>query len=244
MQLEDFLKDIVKHTSSLGFIEVVKIIGSPTAAKIESLDENQTVALIGELDGPIPGIDSTIGLSRMGVLKGYMDLHEGSSVEIVKEQRGTAVVPVEVKFDNNQGTVANYRFMSESMINELVNIPPFKGAVWNVSINPDKKSIATLNSYQTILGGFEKRFTVSTAKNNLVFSIGNGPTDRVNVVFATGVNGTLKGSWSYPLSHVLSILKLYDTSQSVSMNFSDMGVLKIDIDSGVGKYSYILPAGQ
>jgi hypothetical protein len=239
------LKDIIKHTSNLGFVQEVKIIGTDTSAKIEALDENKTVVVFGTLNEPVAGIDSTIGLSRIGVLKGYIDLMEdASTVEVVKETRNSVSVPVELKFDNQAGTESNYRFMSETMINELINIPPFKGAVWNLSVVPDKKNISMLNSYQGILGGFEKRFSVSTNKNNLVFSIGSGPTDRANVTFATNINGALKSSWSYPLSQVLSILKLYDSSESVVMNFSDMGALKIDVDSGVGKYSYILPAGQ
>jgi hypothetical protein len=28
------------------------------------------------------------------------------------------------------------------------------------------------------------------------------------------------------------------------MHFSDSGALKIEIDSGIGKYTYILPAGK
>jgi hypothetical protein len=28
------------------------------------------------------------------------------------------------------------------------------------------------------------------------------------------------------------------------MHFSDMGALKIDVDSGIGRYSYILPASK
>jgi hypothetical protein len=129
----------------------------------------------------------------------------------------------------------------KSVPNELEE---FKGATWNVSITPEKKSIANFASYQGILGGFEKRFTVSTTGTKLNFTIGNGPTDRVTIPFGVNVTGELKTSWSYPIAQTLSILKLADTSSTVTMHFSDMGALKIDIDSGIGKYSYILPAGK
>jgi hypothetical protein len=241
--LLDQFKDIVKHTHSLGFIEMVKLIGTATDAKIESIDADKTVVIYGDMYQPIKEIETTVGLSRLAQLKGFIDLHSASTVAITNEQRGGVNVPTELKFDNGEGEQAMYRFMSEAMANEQIKVPPFKGATWNVTLKPEKKKIDRLNSYQGILGSFEKRFIVSTDKDVLNFSIGSGPTDRSNVPFATGITGSLKHQWSWPLTQVLSILKLNDT-EDVTMHFSDMGALKIDIDSGIGKYSYILPAGK
>jgi len=238
----DAFKDIVKHTSSLGFIDMVKLVGSVNEAKIEAIDADKTVVLYGDLYQPIKDIDSTVGLSRLAQLKGFIDLHNGSNVSIVTEVRGGATVPTEMTFDNGED-VAVYRFMSEAMVNEQIKVPPFKGATWNITLKPEKQKIATLNSYQGILGGFEKRFTVSTDKDALKFAIGSGPTDRTTITFAKGITGALKHQWSWPLTQVLSILKLND-NEDVTMYFSDMGALKIEVDSGLGKYSYILPASK
>ena len=243
--LLDALKDIVKHTHSLGFIEMVKVIGSSTDLKIETKDADNTVIIFGSMYQPVTGIESTIGLSRLAILKGYMGMHEGSTVSIVTDTRNGTVVPTEILFDNREGSLANYRFMSEAMITEQVRVPPFKGATWDISFVPTKAAIARLNEHNGVLGGFEKRFVVSVnAKGTLNFNIGSGPTDRVTEPFALGITGALKHQWTYPLSQVLAILKLTDTSTTSTMSFSDMGALKIDIDSGIGKYSYILPAGK
>jgi len=134
--------------------------------------------------------------------------------------------------------------MSESMVNEQVKVPPFKGATWNVTISPEKKRISDLSYFQGVLGGFEKRFIVTVDAGTLNFHVGTGPTDRTTVPFADNVTGTMKHQWSWPLSQVLGILKLSETASTTTMYFSDMGALKIDIDSGIGKYSYILPAGK
>lgn len=75
-----------------------------------------------------------------------------------------------------------------------------------------------------------------------MFSIGAGTNDRSVVKFAEGVSHSLK-QWAYPLNQVLAILKLSGAGDC-TMSFSDMGALKIDVDSGLGKYSYILPARQ
>ena len=243
--LLDVLKDIVKHTHSLGFIEMVKVIGSTTDLKIETKDADNTVIIYGNMYQPEPGIDSTIGLSRLAILKGYIGMHSESNVNIVTETRNSAIIPTEILFDNKNGSLANYRFVSEAMINEQVKVPAFKGASWDISFTPSKASISELSENFGILGGFEKRFIVSVdAKGTVKFDIGSGPTDRVSVAFAKGVTGSLKHKWTYPLSQVLAILKLTDTASTATMNFSDSGALKIDIDSGVGKYTYILPAGK
>lgn len=248
MSLLDSLKDIVKHTSGLGFIDMVKLVGTTSDAKIETIDADKTVVIFGSMYQPISGIDSTVGLSRMGVLKGFVDFGafagDKSTVTVTTEARGAVTAPTEILFDSGNGTKSVYRFMSETMINEQVKVPPFKGATWDVSITPDKNRLAELSTFAGILGGFEKRFTVSTTGNKLIMSIGSGPTDRTTTTFAENITGSMKHQWSWPLSQVLAILKLSDSSASTTVQFSDMGAMKIDIDSGIGKYQYILPAGK
>lgn len=235
-------KDIIKHTHSLGFIEMVKIIGEANSAKIEAIDSDKTVVIYGTMYQPIKDIETTVGISRMAQLKGFIDLHANSTVTVVNEVRNNVSSPTEMKFDNGEGETAVYRFMGETMVNEQIKVPPFKGATWDVTFKPEKKKIDRLNAYQGILGGFEKKFLVSTDKGVINFLIGNGPADRSSIPFAE-VTGVLKHQWAWPLTQVLSILKLND-NEDVTMHFSDMGALKIEVDSEIGKYSYILPASK
>lgn len=248
MNILDGFKDIIKHTSSLGFIDMVKIVGDGTDTKIEAIDADKSVVVYGEMANAITGIDSTVGLSRIPILKGYIDFPlfsaDKAKTTIVTETRAGVDVPTEIKFDSGAGHTANYRFMSETMVNDQIKVPPFKGATWNLTVVPEKKKISELAYFQGVLGGFEKRFIVTVDNGTVNFSVGNGPTDRTVVPFATNVTGTMKHQWTWPLAQVLSILKLSESAVSTTMYFSDMGALKIDIDSGLGKYSYILPAGK
>lgn len=248
MNILDSMKDIIKHTSSLGYIDMVKIVGTTTDAKIEAIDADKTVVVFGSMYQPISGIDATIGLSRIAVLKGFIDFplfsSEKATIDAVTEVRNGVTTPTELKFASGSGHSANYRFMSETMVNEQIKVPPFKGATWNLTVSPEKKKITELAYFMGVLGGFEKRFVVSVDNGTLNFNVGSGPTDRTIVPFAENVTGTMRHQWSWPLSQVLSILKLSETAASTTMHFSDMGALKIEIDSGIGKYSYILPAGK
>ena len=249
MNILDSMKDIIKHTNSLGFVDMVKIIGTGADAKIESITADSTVVIFGTMYQPITGIDATVGLSRIPVLKGFIDFppftSEKAKIDVTTELRNGVTVPTEIEFSSGSGHKASYRFMSELMVNEQIKLLPFKGATWNVTVTPETKKISELAYMQGTLGGFEKRFTVSVdAAGTLIFTVGSGPTDRTTLPFANNVTGTLKHQWSWPLTQVLSILKLSDTASTCTLSFSDMGVLKIEIDSGIGCYRYILPAGK
>lgn len=248
MKILDSLKDIVKHTTGLGIIKTVKLIGTKNTTKIEAIDEDFTVVIYGEMNSPIPKLDKTVGLSRINILKGYVDnpaySTDDAKVVIVTEDRDGTKLPAEISFESEDGSTSNYRFMSESMINEQIKLPPFKDADWDVVINPEKKKISELSYNYNVLGSVEKRFTVKTSNGNLKFCIGSGPTDRSEVVFAKNVTGTMKNDRSWPLAVVLNVLRLSESSASTVISFSDSGCIKIDIDSGIGKYSYIILAAR
>jgi hypothetical protein len=52
----------------------------------------------------------------------------------------------------------------------------------------------------------------------------------------------LKASHRWPLATVLQILNLGMGSSACTMHVSDVGALMISVDSGVGKYDYIILA--
>lgn len=245
MIVDTFL-DIIKHTSSLGFIEAVKVTGNDSGIEIAAIDEEKTVVVAGQINTPIEGLSGMIGLSRIGILNGYLKfppfLSDNATVKIETQSRGANVVPAEISFDSNSGHKANYRFMSPEIAEESIRVPPFKGAQFAVTVNPSKAGLRDLTYMSGILAGVEKLFTVSTSGGNLDFSIGSGPTDRTKITFATDVEGQLQHQWSYPLAQVLAICKLHETSKSMLISFSDVGALKIEVDSGVGQYTFIIPA--
>lgn len=239
----DGLKDIVKHTQGLGFFDMVKIIGSDTEMKLETMDADKSVIMYGQMYQPMPELESTIGMSRLNVLKGCIEYQSFNKLNVLTQKnKEDEDIPVAIEFKNTDGDVSVYRFMSEAMVNEQIKVPPFKGAKWNVTVSPTREALTKMSYFSSMHGSFESTFTVRVDKDSLYFDIGQGTNDRSTVKFATGVQGPLK-QWAYPLSQVLSILKLSNSSDC-SMSFSDMGALKIDVDSGIGKYSYILPARQ
>lgn len=242
----NILSDIVKHTHALGFVDAVKVKGEENSVKIEAMEENRTVVVFGALHTPIENLQGTVGLSRMGVLAGYLGFDRFNSkdatVKIGTRDRNGIETPSEVTFDSGSGHSGQYRFMAAEVAEEQIQVPPFKGAEWKVTVQPSTSGINDLSTMNNILGSYEDSFIAKTNNGNLEFHIGTGSTDQSVITFAQNIEGTLTHAWRFPIGHFLAIMKLHKSSKSTTVSFSDQGALKIEVNSGLGVYTYIIPA--
>ena len=62
----DILKDIVKHTHGLGFLDLVKITGDDKETVIDSMAEDRSVILQGSFHKPQTEMTGTFGMPQMG----------------------------------------------------------------------------------------------------------------------------------------------------------------------------------
>lgn len=247
--MRDILKDIVKHTHSLGIIQAVKVTTDDSTTTLDAMDDDRTVVLRSTLHDRVAEFSGKFGLGRLGVLNGYLN-YEGedkegnrvaADVEINRVERNGEEVPSEMKFSMPGVFNSSYRVIVSELVDAQIKTANFKGAKWDVEVMPTQKAIKDLQTFAGILSSFDPLFTVKTEDGNLMFNIGDASTDKLSLQFATNVEGELKTGWSFPLSTVLTILKLGDTS-SMSIKISDQGAMMIQVDSGLGLYEYILPA--
>ena len=244
--IKDTLKDVLKHTHSLGIFEMVKVKGTVEETGIETVDADKTVIFKGKTINPVPDfVDATVGLSRMSVLDGYLRFpgfdDENATVEVLTQDRNGAEVPVEVKFVSDEGTDAHYRFMLADVVNQQLKDITFKGAEFDVNIVPSAKNLKELGYFNSVLGAFESTFSPRTEDGKLYFYIGDAGADRTKVLIADGVDGTMTHEFHWPLDVALKILRLGDNANIV-MSFNAKGSLQIKVNSGIGEYTYLLPA--
>ena len=247
--MRDILKDIVKHTHSLGIIQAAKVTTDAEGTTIDAMDDERTVVLRGKLHKPVPEFEGKFGLGRLGVLNGLLGYSsedstgnvKHSDVTVVTEERSGVDVTTEINFSMEGGFDSSYRVIVSELVDAQIKTASFRGASWNVEIMPTQKAIKDLQYFAGILSSFDPLLTARTVGGNLMFYIGDSSTDKVELPFAMNVEGELKTGWSFPLSTVLTILKLSDTS-TMNMKISDQGAMMIMVDSGLGIYEYILPA--
>lgn len=240
--MKDFLQDLVAHTHSLGFLPLVKISATSKETAIESMAEDRSVIVSAKTHSPVDDFEGVFGMPNLNKL----DLHlrcpeykEEAKITVVKQQRNGEDIPTGLHFENKAGDFENdYRFMNSDIINEKLKSVKFKGAQWEIEIEPSVASIQRLK-FQSQAHSEETVFQVSTDASNLVFSFGDASTHAGSFVFQSGISGKLKQTWAWPVSQVQSILNL---PGEITMKIADAGAMMITVDSGIAKYDYILPA--
>lgn len=244
--ITDTLKDVLRHTHALGIYEMVKVSGTMETTEIETVDADKTVILKGKLKNPVPDfVGNTVGLSRMATLARFLEYpgfyEDNATVEVITQKRNDTEVPAEVKFDCPDNK-SNYRFMAAEIVNQQLKAINFKGATYDVEINPSAKMLQDLNFFSSALD-LENTFTPKTDGGDLYFHIGDAGSDRTALKVAEAVSGDLTHDFQWPLGIVLKICRLAENA-NVTMSFNQKGLLQIVVDSGVGEYTYLLPASK
>jgi hypothetical protein len=240
--MKDFLQDMVAHVHALGFLPLVKITSNNTETALESMADDRSVILSAKTKTPVAGIDGVFGMPNLNKLDIHLkcpEYKEDAKISVVTAQRNNETVPTGLHFENKGGDFQNdYRFMSDTLINDKLKTVKFKGAKWDIEFTPSVAAIQRLK-FQAAAHSEETVFQTRTDGDDLVVSFGDASTHAGSFVFQSGVTGKLKQNWAWPVTQVLSILNL-DGDKTVRI--ADAGALQITVDSGVAVYDYILPA--
>jgi hypothetical protein len=240
----DILKDIVKHTHGLGFLDLVKITGTSDQTAVDSMAEDRSVILQGSFHKPQSEMIGTFGMPQLNKLDIHLkcpEYKEKANITVITGTRNGAETPTGIHFENEKGDFKNdYRFMNAEIINEKLKTVKFKGVKWDVEIEPTVASVQRFN-FQATANTEHNSFVVRTEDGNLIFTFGDQSSHGGEFVFAKDVKGTLNKGWSWPVAQVLQILKLSDSAK-VTLHFSNEGAMQVTVDSGLGKYQYIIPA--
>lgn len=238
------LKDIVSHTHNLGFLDTVKVIGDDKTTKIDSVADDRSVILYAEVNTPVKEMKGTFGMPQLNKLKIHLDCpeyKENADIQIITGTRNGTVVPVGIHFENSTSDFKNdYRFMNAEIINEKLKTVKFRGVNWDVEVIPSLASIQRFQ-YQAVANSEHTTFLTKTENGNLKFIFGDQSTHGGEFIFASGVTGKLLKEWTWPVSQVLSILKIADVNNS-KLSISNDGAMQIILDSGISTYRYIIPA--
>jgi hypothetical protein len=240
----DLLKDIVGHTQNLGFLNIVKITGDDAATKIDSMAEDRSVIMYGEVNAPVPEMKGIFGMPQLNKLKTHLDCpeyKENAKIDIVSAERNGEELPVGIHFENQAGDFKNdYRFMNTEIINEKLKTVKFRGVKWEVEVEPSVTAIQRFN-FQASANSEHATFLTKTEGGNLKFIFGDQSTHGGEFVFASNVSGNLNKAWTWPVNQVLSILKIADANNT-KLSISNEGAMQITLDSGIATYKYIVPA--
>ena len=240
--MKDILQDVVAHTHSLGFLNLVKVSSDDATTNIESMAEDRSVIMSAVTKNNVGEFTGVFGMPNLDKLALHLkcpEYQKDSKIEVKSAERNGETVPTHIHFENATGDFQNdYRFMNKQIIEEKLKTVKFKGASWDVEFSPSMASIQRMK-FQSLAHSEETVFSVKSEGTNLMFNFGDASTHAGQFVFETNANGELKHSWSWPVAQVQAILGL---DGKLSMKISDQGAMQITVDSGMTEYNYILPA--
>ena len=237
--MKDYLQDIVQHTHSLGFIDLVKITGTDAITSIDAVSEDRIAIIQAQFHNPVPEFIGTFGMPNLGKLKTILDIpeyKEDATIDITQKNTGD---PDGISFKNKSGDFKNdYRLMTANVVTDKLKTVKFKGVKWGVEIEPTVAAIQRMR-FMAQANAEETTFIAKVENGNLVFYFGDHSSHAGNFVFAHDVAGSLTKAWNWPVGAVISILSLPGDKM---IRFSDEGAAQITVDSGLAVYNYILPA--
>ena len=242
--MKDILKDIVEHTQNLGFLTTVKITGEEGATTMFSMADDRSVIMEATTHNPYPDMLGVFGMPQLQKLKYLLDGSEyqkDAVITVKSGERNGATIPTGLEFVNKDADFKNsYQFMLTEHINEKMKTVKFRGVNWDVHVSPSLPAVQRFN-FQAGANSEHPTFLAKTDGTNLKFIFGDASSHGGEFVFAGDVKGILNKGWSWPVAQVLQILKLSDSAK-VMLHFSNEGAMMVSVDSGLGKYQYIIPA--
>ena len=242
--MKSILQDIVAHTNKLGFLNIVKVTGTEQKTLIDSMADDRSVIMYAETADPHPDMIGTYGMPQLEKLRYLLDgkeYQDDAKIEVVTAERNGETIPVGLHFENKDGDFKNdYRFMNQDIINEKLKTVKFRGVKWDVEVEP---TLASVQRFQFQAGANTEHttFLAKTEGDKLTFTFGDVSSHGGEFVFATGVVGKITKAWTWPVTSVLSILKVADANNT-KISFSNEGAMQITLDSVLATYKYIIPA--
>ena len=170
--MKDILQDIVAHTHSLGFLNIVKVTNEADTT-IESMAEDRSVILSSKTKNPVQEFSGTFGMPNLDKLALHLkcpEYQKNAKVSVETADRNGETVPTHIHFENEAGDFENdYRFMNKQIIDEKLKTVKFKGANWDVTVEPTMAAIQRMK-FQSLAHSEETVFSVKTEGGNLVFA--------------------------------------------------------------------------
>jgi hypothetical protein len=243
--MREVLADVLKHATSLGFLDTIKITGTNDSTTFESMTEKQEIVFKAYLKEPIVDFEGEFGMTNLSVIKGLTDFSsfkaDGASVSVKREKRQGREIPVELIFSDAEGRTACYRFTPPDLVPNQPRLPPVK---WDVTFKPQKAKIQELQQLSGIFSVIDPVFNVKTVEDELRFYIGdeNSANHRTYVVMEKPCNGKMDRTLPWTIPHLMSVLKLFNDSSNAEISIISRGFMRVTFETAHANYDIMLPA--
>ena len=268
--MRDILKDMVKVVRAAD-IGTIKITGTDGLVTFQGVDDKRSVILKGSVikeDTSFEGVSGIGDLDRLAGMLNYFDM-PNDVVSVARKMRQvrnekkdadgnpildaagvpefeTAEENAIERFTFNRSKPskadANFRVIARNLIPQQFSP---KEVEYAVEITPTASAISDLEKLVSIANSdtFSVKIQPNDDGTNSLFVNLGVVGNESSIEFHKDVDGVLKNSWNWDITKVLKLLKL-GTTTTLRLGFSDRGMLKVTIDSGIANYEFTIPPRQ
>jgi hypothetical protein len=209
------------------------------------LRDDGSMMLNATLSETLPELNGIIGLNKLSMLSGLLNFvgfkNREAKVKIKREKKKDIEVATDIIFEAAGVASASHRLMAEAAIPRQVSRVDVN---WAINIQqPSKLKIAEFAQLAGIYAGLEDQFSIQVKNKELTFYIGNEVSSyKSKYTFAENIEGEIPSGFSWKIKDLISVLKLSDGTKSALKINQTGDLIQVDIDTGLCKYEFMLPA--
>ena len=238
--LKDIALDVAKNIASLGLFEEILVEQETDSTKFTAYPEGSLLTVLANSKDKVNELPDNFGMMNLGFFIGLTNLYksEDSTADVGTDKNSEKDRLVFTNKDNNKD---EYRLTPTNLMKTKTR--SFKGTTWDVVVKPAANKISELAQRAGLYASIDPNLVATTDNGKLIFTFGGaaGGGHAGKFVFADTTQ-SLKRPVTLPIQSLLLALKT--ASQGTPVVSISEKVAKVEFDSGVISYEYLVIAQQ
>lgn len=239
--LKDIVLDVAKNIASLGSFEEVLVEQEANSTKFTAYPEDSSITVLANSKAKVTEFPDKFGMLNLGFFVGLSNLYRTQDAVVGTGSNAKGDID-RLAFSHKDGYNDEYRLTPTNLMKTKSR--SFNGTTWDVVVNPASNKIFELAQRAGLYAILDPNLIVSTENGKLLFTFGggvNGGGHNGKFVFADTTQ-KLKRPVALPINSLLLALKTASQGTPV-VSFSEK-VAKVEFDSGIIDYEYLIIAQQ
>jgi hypothetical protein len=238
--LKDIVLDVAKNIASLGTFEEILVEQEADSTKFTAYPEDSTLTVLANSKDKVVEFPDKFGMLNLGFLVGLSGLYRTEDSKVATGTNAKSEID-RLSFSGVDGNKDEYRLTPTNLMKTKSR--SFKGTTWDVVVKPAANKISELSQRATLYASIDPNLVASTDNGKLIFTFGGagGGGHAGKFVFADTTQ-TLKRPVTLPIQSLLLALKT--ASQGTPVISISEKVAKVEFDSGLVSYEYLVIAQQ
>jgi len=236
--LKDIVLDVAKNIASLGTFEEILVEKDGKSTKFTAYPEGSALTVLANSHAEVVEFTPQFGMLNLAFLVGLTSLYRSEDSAVAMGTNSNSEID-RLNFSNKDGNNDTYRLTPINLMKTKSR--SFKGTTWDVTVSPVGNKISELSNRAGLYANIDPNLVASTDKGKLIFTFGGtaGGGHSGKFIFADTTQ-VLKHPVTLPIISLLLALKT--ASQGTPIISFSSKVARVEFDSGVVKYEYLVLA--